>query len=419
MVTLKYVSCDSCADAEILEGDIFELEGDNICTTCIDEYTSICEDCEGLAYTDDCRFVDSTGKIVCEGCFDNYNVCWNCEYVGENFNVSISRCCTEYVCETCESDWYLECCDMFACGEYCYDSHIDDCSNSNNMMSAFSHMIHEYMHKPKPIFHFTPKETLDRKNNNITALFLNEFGVEMETQANEDGTLLETEETIITVINDFKNEDHLYIKEDGSISGLEFVSHVASLKYHQENFGWDKLFESLKADNHYTDVESGMHVHVSRNNVIPDGSSQEFEWDIENKFITLLDKHAKNWENVSGGINRQYADMFLHGEDSKELQQCQNKAQVEEFLLYKKDDGIMRRSRAINFSTVDQPTIEFRFLRSTLEFDTFKARLQAIDTMVEFVKKFDLEEIACSEWDDIIELAIELNHEEFVDQHSK
>jgi len=419
MITLSYISCDSC-NAETLSGDIFELEDDNICTTCIDEYTSFCEDCDGLAYTDDCKFVDSTGKIVCDGCFDNYSKCWNCEYVGTASSVYEAQCCDRYVCETCESDYYLSCCDTWACGERCHDRHIDHCVDaSNDMMTEFSHMIHPYMHKPKPIFHFTSKETLDRKNNNITALFLNEFGVEMETQANENGTLLQTESTMHNFINNGSIEDHLYVKEDGSISGLEFVSHVASLRVHLDSFGWDKLFESLKADNHYTDVESGMHVHVSRNNVIPDNSSKEFQDDIENKFITLLDKHAKNWENVSGGINREYADMFLHGEDSKELQQCQNKAQVEEFLLYKKDDGIMRRSRAINFSTVDQPTIEFRFLRSTLEFDTFKARLQAIDTMIEFVKKFDIEEIACSEWDDIIELAIELNHEEFVNQHSK
>ena len=418
MVTLKYVSCVSCADA-ILEGDIFVVQGDDICESCVGEYTRICHDCNEIVYKDDCKYVHSEGTIVCDDCIENYNECWNCEYVGTDTSVSESQCCDEYVCETCESDWYLSCCDIWACGDYCFDRHIDFCENaSNDMMNEFSHMIHEYMHKPKPIFHFTSKETFDRLGEPMKDNNLNRFGIEIETQA-EDGTLLETESTMHNFINNGSIEDHLYIKEDGSISGLEFVSHVASLRFHLDNFGWNKLFESLKADNHYTDVESGMHVHVSRNNIIPDNSSKEFQDDIENKFITLLDKHSKNWENVSGGINREYADMFLHGEDSKELQQCQNKSQVEEFLLYKKDDGIMRRRRAINFSTVDQPTIEFRFLRSTLEFDTFKARLQAIDTMIEFVKKFDIEEIACSEWDDIIELAIELNHEEFVDQHSK
>ncbi len=64
MVTSSYISCDSCT-TETLSGDMFELEGDNICESCVDEYTLICEDCEGLAYTDDCRLVDSNESIVC------------------------------------------------------------------------------------------------------------------------------------------------------------------------------------------------------------------------------------------------------------------------------------------------------------------------------------------------------------------
>ena len=88
----------------------------------------------------------------------------------------------------------------------------------------------------------------------------------------------------------------------------------------------------------------------------------------------------------------------------------------------KRENGIISRHKAINMTERrqgDEPTSEFRFLRSTLLFEVFKARTQAIDILTEFVNKHDVEEIMASTWDDVVELAIELDHEEFVDQFSE
>ncbi len=386
----EYTECTQCG-VEELSGDIVDIDDRKLCKDCIHEDYTLCSDCDQWV-KDDTTWHDPVSIAECYG-----------------------RWCQEWICSHCvHSCRNVEDCEFYGCAD-CFEDHSYECFFDNGYNDDLSELGNSYSHIVRP---YTDKFSDDLPSYHEMKLKFHgkgkkKLGVENETQLRSSGGLDATEQVMDTING--VGFDHVVLKEDASISGTEVVSQPCDLQYHHEQFGWDRLFRALLDDGHYSDLESGLHIHVNRSYF----SSYPSQL-LEDKLLLMYEIHEENWTEVSGGKNpNNYADRFLDVHKVNDLRQLGTGRQVEDFVEMQRENGIISRHKAINFTKGDDPTYEFRFLRSTLDFEVFKARTQAIDILTEFVNKHDVEEIMASTWDDVVELAIELDHEEFVDQFSE
>ena len=116
----EFHHCDNCGRL-IHEDDIFYVSnGDVLCSSCSEEYTTICDHCEERVYTSDT--VSDGETTVCDDCYDeHYHRCESCDRIISDD-------------DTC---WHN---DRPYCS-YCYDELDSDDE------------IEEYNYKPTPIFY--------------------------------------------------------------------------------------------------------------------------------------------------------------------------------------------------------------------------------------------------------------------------
>lgn len=305
--------------------------------------------------------------IICEDCYKNVSICDDCNHAVDEVvtiqlhNGSIKKVCKrclgrEYtICRHCQNYfkneeivWFqmtpfcvYNCINLYAkkC-EYCssWKSIHDNNKFCSNCVEKI--IIKNYSYKPVPYFHCTPFEE--------DKFF---FGVELEIQGEDrDGFLKQI------YPNDF-----FYFKKDASISfssGVEIVSHPATLKYHKTH-QWGKLFELL---NHYNMTDTagcGLHFHVNRNG-------------FENpSAIRFLDYFVNNNEKDLSCIGGREFSTF-----------CRKREKTSE------DWGMCYTSNhhdCLNVS--NENTIEFRFCKSTSDYAEFLKRLILISNLSKFAEK--------------------------------
>ena len=213
----NHTSCDVC-DEDILQEDATELDNATtvypygggrrrdcsvFCESCANDYTGECADCDVRFGNDDLHSVGRGYRSVCSDCMSyNYSYCEQCDETSPNDN---------------------------PCG----------CSNAEDD----SGLIHSYSYKPEPVFFGTP------------AQMEGYLGVELEVNTEREG------EHAREVINQL-GEDHVYLKEDGSIGrGFEIVTHPHTMAEQA------KLWANFAAPSGMTSSTSGkcgLHVHYSR-----------------------------------------------------------------------------------------------------------------------------------------------------------
>jgi hypothetical protein len=71
---LEVWECDDCS---CITSEATEVSGGMACESCVDEYYSLCYDCESYASNDDIRHAGD--NLVCDGCIDRYSYCEECE----------------------------------------------------------------------------------------------------------------------------------------------------------------------------------------------------------------------------------------------------------------------------------------------------------------------------------------------------
>ena len=330
------------------------------CDWCGDsgEYDAAIED-----YPDSFYYLDND-DVVCDDCrYDAYS-CYNCGTTGHCDNSCYCDNCCESYCDSCY-----------------YDSYEHSCSNSDG--------IHDYSYVPDDLVFHGSQYPLD---NPMPDLYM---GVELETQ----GEIGDASALIDFVQRD--DEEHAFLKDDSSISGVEIVTHPMTLDYHRNEYDWQGLIESAESDGFYDGTGAGLHVHISRDGL---GNSRAEQAQVETNVLAMLEIHWDKWVELARRDSSHWAAKNLLGVSI-------NKKNLEDGKDYRKG-----RYQALNFTNPD--TIEFRMFRSTMDVSVIQATLEGVYVMAFMAKYRSLENILNTTFDDVLEQAAALNLHHLFDYYT-
>ncbi len=241
-------ACDDCG--EVIDVDDAITVGEKVlCEDCAAEYVA-CEECgEFIRIADANEYGDS---FYCDDCFEDKF--FTCEKCNEVFPINQEVCAdNNSYCETCFDNSYVHCED---CGE---PVHVDYAFFDSNTGRSYCPAcyeermpqgvnIHEYSYKPSAVFHDCGE---------TSKLF---FGVELEYNADGSDKIESIEQARGLDDND------IYVKTDGSISGYELVSHPRTLaswrKYIVETYS--DVLSKIESAGGYADNSTGIHIHISK-----------------------------------------------------------------------------------------------------------------------------------------------------------
>ena len=367
------MNCCECG-RELQDHDtMYNVGGDEyVCEDCRDNYYYYCDDCDELVREADTIAVNYGARCVCPNCADDYYICNHCDGSFSSRYISVD---TNYItlCRHCYEDHYFTCED---CGEvYHVDDarYIDGCVYCKFCASDHEADILPYSAKPSPVF-FGGKRA----------------GYGLELEIDEGNHRQGAARDIMSA-----GKDHIYIKEDGSLSGdgMEIVTHPATLDYHVNNFPWNDICRtalSYEYRSHDTDT-CGLHIHASRSLF----GDTEMEQDLTIAKIMLLvdrwyDTHIVQFARRDLSRMRRWADKPNAG-----IQPEDNDTEAVE----KSKKTATDRYKAVNLCNRD--TIEFRFFRGTLKRDTIIASIQWVDTIIRYCRDTPLKELFNASWDNI------------------
>ena len=178
--------------------------------------------------------------------------------------------------------------------------------------------------------------------------------------------------------------------------GFEIVTHPATLDYHINDMGWDKIIDiALKYGFRSHDTTTcGLHIHASRSLF----GRYEMIQDLNiAKCILLIEN---NFNSIILPFSRRTSDL-MH-EWSRRPRACINDCDSELTAINKaketKDDG---RYQAVNL--MNSKTVEFRFFRGTLNLETLFAALQFIDFIIEYVSNNNLKDVCIKNFRDVLQ----------------
>ena len=330
--------CSHCG-AVIGEDEDYEtIDGDIVCTDCIEQHTTTCDRCGAIIWTSESFGDDYT--TLCSHCYHNhYTRC---------------SCCDALIHEddTNHLDGY----------DYCSDCYHDEVDKNRS--------IHDYGYKPEPIFYGDSKRY---------------FGVELEIDgAGKDS---DNADEILAIAN--KDDEHIYIKGDGSLDdGMEIVTYPMSLDFHKQ-FCWEDIMKKaiyLGYRSHQTST-CGLHIHVNRSFFGDSHEEQELVighilYFVENHWNELL-KFSRRSEY---SINR-WAARYGYEKTGKDI-------------LEKAKKGNFGRYAAVNL--MNYATIEFRLFRGTLKYNTLIAALELVDAICDLAMNMSEDEIEKLSWSDFV-----------------
>lgn len=330
--------CSHCG-AIIGENDDFEtVNGQVVCTDCIERYTTTCDRCNETIWSDDSYGDEYT--TLCASCYHNHYV----------------RCC---------------CCDALLHEDDAYNIEGDSyCSECYHDEIDKGRSIHDYGYKPDPKFYGDSKRF---------------FGVELEVDgAGKDS---DNADEILAIAN--KDGEHIYVKGDGSLDdGFEIVTHPMSLNYHKD-FCWKEIMAkaiSLGYRSHQTST-CGLHVHVNRSCF---GDTQEEQELVISHILFFVEKHwaelLKFSRRSEYSINR-WAGRYGYEKTGQEI-------------LDKAKKGNLGRYAAVNL--MNYATVEFRLFRGSLKYTTLIAALELVDKICDVAMNMTEEEISKLSWSEFV-----------------
>ena len=332
--------CSHCGAIIDEDEDYETIDGEVVCTDCIENHTTTCDRCGRIIWTSDSYGDDYT--TLCSCCYHNhYTRC---------------SCCDALLHE--DDAYHLDGYDY--CSD-CYHDEVDKCRS-----------IHDYGYKPEPIFYGDSQRY---------------FGVELEIDgAGKDS---DNADEILAVAN--KDEEHIYIKGDGSLDdGLEIVTHPMSLEFHK-NYCWNDILNkavSLGYRSHQTST-CGLHIHVNRS-CLGEGSVQQ---DIVIARILYFIEH--HWNELlrfsrrsEYSINR-WAARYGYEKNGIDI-------------LEKAKKGNLGRYAAVNL--MNYATIEFRLFKGTLKYNTLIAALELVDAICDLAINLTDEAMSKMSWSEFVDI---------------
>lgn len=320
------------------------LDDFDVCESCTDNYTSVCEDCEERCYSSDVTYLPGVDREVCCNCRDSYIRCGHC------------------------GDWFYA--DDISWNDYADEYQCSDCWENDNGN------IYDYGYKPYPNFSATENDADDPRY----------FGIELEIgRGGYDGDYARE----LCNIMDDGDESYIYCKSDCSINeGFENVTHPCTLKYHM-SMPWDEWTERAKKLGYREGYNCGLHIHVNRDSL---GNTHDEKEQTIGNLICLIEKF---WDNVVTFSRRDEdrIDEWAARYGAEAYPKKKGKKTAE----YATD--INERYHAINLRNSN--TIEFRIFANTLNANTLFAALQFCDVACEWAKSASEDDVDDVEFKDV------------------
>lgn len=218
--------------------------------------------------------------------------------------------------------------------------------------------IHAYNYKPPVKFFGTP--------------YLGTFlGVELELDVigcDDDDTCpvkLEACQDTEDILGDF-----VYFKHDGSIEGVEIVSHPASLLVHRRR--WKQFFDNAP-DSFKVTRYDGLHVHATR-----DGMTKHQLWEIHS-FVNNQLAHTKNV------VDQPKALKWLKSLAGRDFNNFARHIIKPECSIGNTDTS----SKYESVNCLPARTVEFRLFAATLDFKEFMLRLEFVAALMQAAKQME------------------------------
>lgn len=336
---INYEIGDYCHDCNewVLDEYLIEVQTGNgtsyVCEDCIEEYT-YCECCNNYYNEDHNTYTTYNGTSICEDCYDEYYA--TCPECNEIYPTSIM--------------YYCNVCDAYLCSD-CYDEHENSHDTMYDYHSFNDWQPHKTTTEPEPLFYIGHELEIDNGD-----------------YQNEACELIQTKVNGICM-------------HDGSLSsyGIEFISHPLSYNYMlslEEDYR--DLFRELKNNFNYRSHDTndcGLHFHVTR----PQNS------DIIDRIILFMETYKDEIIQISRRTHNElehWANFIsdrVFDVDKKEIQSI-------DFIKKHKDTS--NRYMALNLTNTN--TIEFRFFKGTLNYETFMADFEFIYNLVRFASDLSL-----------------------------
>jgi len=353
LVLEQIVTCSICGEKLYLHEGQYDHAGKCYCDYCFHTYVQLCTYC-GKYHNINQLKQDNFDHYACNDCYNNVTVCTDCG----KFMINS------------ENIFYAE-----------YEPYCLECYKNHSIK------IHDYSHKPKPIFYGYDSRC--------------RFGVEVEID--EGGYSTQNASEVLKTMNS-SIDDKIYIKEDGSLDdGFEIVSHPATLNQHLTVFNWKKCLgkcEKLGYTSHDAD-SCGLHVHISK---IAFGMS-ELEQDLNiTKLLLITEMH---WDKL----------VIFSRRNDYQLNKwaCRYGLIPEDRIL--NNAKYSDRYHAVNLQ--NEHTVEIRIFRGTLNYTTFIATLQFCQLLVNLVNLTDIKDLHKLTWEYITESAKDYNYKELTEYFQK
>lgn len=394
-------TCDGCGCIiEDIE-DAVELGDYHLCPDCDGEYV-VCEDCGELVREDDTELVnDST--IVCSECLENDDRYFRCNHCEDWYTTNRRTLSDEFgigICWNCDDNYYT--CDE--CGRIIHyddvyspedDDDVHYCYNCWNGSRRHRNGINNYSYKPDPVFGCKDEAVDGSERYNGHDLM---FGVELEIDRGS------CRHDCASEINDLTSR--VYLKNDGSLvdDGFEIVSHPCTLDYHTDVMPWQKIMQVAK-EYGYTSHDAktcGLHFHVGREQLVNDANGNLDPSNVIGKIIVLVDRLYPFVMRLSrrGGSTRwceRNRGTTLHLEPDEALDNFNMRDYLADVYSHARADG-----RYLMVNVQNSATIEFRFFRGTLKYESFLAALQFISNICLYAKTHSIVDILNATPDDVV-----------------
>lgn len=316
--------------------------------------------------------VEVGGELCCPDCGDQAVRCRVCGELVFEADAHYDSHDDNYVCDDCYCNHDFVVCED--CGRIIY--YEDSVERNGNYYCAGCRphsIVNEYGYKPDPIF----LSTIEENGTGGTSLYM---GVELET---DDGDIRDVEE-----------HDYVYYKEDGSLSsdGVEIVSHPATLDFHENCLGWDKIADDFLSWGYRSHQAGscGLHVHVNRN-FFGDSAAEQ---DLHIAKVVLLVNRFFDSHLVK--FARRNSDQWARKPESKIMGEHSDD-DVAKIVR----DNLREMGRYVAVNLQNRHTIEFRLFRGTLKVSTLFATLEFVDTLCRFAKQISLRQVDAIQWADI------------------
>lgn len=407
-----FVECNECGEI-IRRSDAYEgADGELYCERCFYDHFCYCEHCGAVIDIDDAFYDERREEFFCEDCRDRlYTQCDHCgEWMRDGRDISYEVHTdendydrTETWCENCTYNTFVcdQCGDIWMCGcdyggssEYlcpaCAEERENghqDTDNIDTWQSPKRRM--SYGFKPVPCMCATDEERSAAGEDWKRKIVF--YGFELEIDRRNDNR--DQDETSSDIVDILPNT---YCKEDGSLnlagshSGIEIVSHPATLAYHEQmSSRYEEAFKMLMDDGwlSHNAGTCGLHVHISLH-ALEDANPYAVHnmLILVDRFWDNLVKFSRRTESQLNSWARRYATRHKDYERIKDMA---------------KHD--CNRYMAVNLQ--NSHTVELRIFRGTLNIETFMATLQLVDVLVKRCIEIghDYQRLQNITWNELVE----------------